>query len=111
MKNNLKNNPDLKYNIDKYLQPEHKPSKIASARHDYKATAITSGKSKMANLMAYVNGVGQQVQHFFFVFTAAMMIGGATSGASGTVSDSEWSNTLIFSEYIKLTCLITYYSE
>ena len=110
MKNNLKNNPDLKSNIDKCLQPEHKPPKIASASHDYKATAITSGKSKMSNLMVYVNGVGQQVQ-YFFVFTAAMMIGGATPGASGTVSDSEWSNTLIFSEYIRLTCLITYFYE
>ena len=108
MKNNLKNNPDLKYNIDKCLQPEHKPPKIASARHDYKTMAITSGKSKMSNLI--VNGVGQQVR-YFFVFTAAMMIGDANPGASGTVSDSDWSNTLIFSEYIRLTCLITYYSE
>ena len=41
----------------------------------------------------------------FFVFPGARMIDGlldgATPGANGTVSDSGWSNSHIFSEYMK----------
>ena len=104
VKNNLKNKPHLIYNVDeKSLQPEHKPPKIVSAKH-YKAQAVTSGKSKMSTLIGCVNGAGQQVPPFF-VFPGARMtdslMEGATPGADGTVSESGWSNTQIFSEYMQ----------
>ena len=64
----------------------------------------------MPTLIDCVNGVGQQVPPFFVFSDARMLDGlmeGATPGASRTVSDSGWSNTLIFSEYMK-THLINY---
>ena len=57
----------------------------------------------MSTLIGCVNGAGQQVPPFF-VFPGARMIDGlldgATPGANGTVSDSGWSNSHIFSEYL-----------
>ena len=50
------------------------------------------------------NSVGQQVPPFF-VFPGKRMqeglLEGASSGASGTMSESGWSNTEIFSQYMQ----------
>ena len=58
----------------------------------------------MTTLIGCVNGVGQQVPPFF-VFPGARMIDslleGASPGAAGTVSETGWSNTDIFSDYMK----------
>ena len=58
----------------------------------------------MTTLIDCVNGVGQQVPPFF-VFPGARMIDslleGASPGAAGTVSETGWSNTEIFSDYMK----------
>ena len=104
IKHGIKDKPHLIYNVDeKSLQPEHKPPKIVSAKHS-KTQAVTSGRSKMTTLIGCVNGVGQQVPPFF-VFPGARMIDslleGASPGAAGTVSETGWSNTEIFSDYMK----------
>ena len=58
----------------------------------------------MTTLIGCVNGVGQQVPSFF-VFPRARMIDslveGASLGAAGTVSETGWSNTEVFSDYMK----------
>lgn len=96
--------PHLMYNIDeKGLSTDHKPPKIISGKHS-KAQAVTSGRSQTTTLIGCVNGIGQQIPPYF-IFPGARMIDslldGATPGASGTVSPTGWSNTEIFSMYMK----------
>ena len=59
------------------------------------------------------NGIGQQVPPFF-VFPGKRMqeglLEGASAGASGTISESGWSNTEIFSQYMQEN-LIKYLPE
>ena len=97
------NKPHLIYYVDeKSFQPEHKPPKIISAKHS-KTQAVTSGRSKITTLIGCVNGVGQQVP-LFFVFSGSRTIDslleGASTEAAGTVSESGWSNTVMFSDYV-----------
>ena len=103
-KYNLTDKPQCIYNVDeKGLQAEHKPPKIVSGKN-YKAQAVTSGKSKNTTVIGCVNGVGQQVPPYF-VFPGSRMLDslmeGATPGATGTVSETGWSNTEIFEDYKK----------
>ena len=92
------------FNIDeKVLSTEHKPPRIVTGSQ-YKAQTITGGKSKTTNVISGVNGVGQQVPHFF-VFPGKMMqeglLEGASASVSGTMFETGWSNTEIFSQYIQ----------
>jgi hypothetical protein len=96
--------PHLMYNVDeKGLNSEHKPPKIVSGKH-HKVQAVTSGRSKTVTVIGCVNAVGQQVPPYF-VFPGARMIDslmeGATPGSSATVTQSGWSNTEVFSTYMK----------
>ena len=65
----------------------------------------------MTTLIGCVNGVWRQVPHFF-VFPRARMIDLLLEGASpreaGTVSETGWSNTEIFSDYMKNHLLSSY---
>jgi hypothetical protein len=103
-KYNLKDKPGHIYNVDeKGLNLEHKPPKIIAGAH-YKAQAVTAGRSKTVTVIGGGNAVGHQVPPFF-IFPGIRMqpalLDGATPGASGTVSESGWSNTEIFSTYMK----------
>ena len=103
-KYNLKDKPNYIFNIDeKGLSTEHKPPKIVTGSL-YKAQAITGGKSKTTTVIGGGNGVGQQIPPFF-VFPGKRMqeglLEGASAGVSGTMSESGWSNTEIFSQYMQ----------
>ena len=103
-KYNLRDKPNYIFNIDeKGLSTEHKPPKIVTGSL-YKAQAITGGKSKTTTLIGGGNGVGQQIPPFF-VFPGKRMqeglLEGASAGVSGTMSESGWSNTEIFSQYMQ----------
>ena len=103
-KYNLKDKPNYIFKIDeKGLSTEHKPPKIVTGSL-YKAQAITGGKSKTTTVIGGGNGVGQQIPPFF-VFPGKRMqeglLEGASAGVSGTMSESGWSNTEIFSRYMQ----------
>ena len=65
---------------EKGLQAEHKPPKIVSGKN-YKAQAVTSGKSKTTTVIGCVNGVGQQVPPYF-VFPGSRMLDSLMEGAT-----------------------------
>jgi len=103
-KYHLTDKPSRIYNIDeKGLSTNHKPPKIVTGKA-YKAQAVTAGKSHTVTLIGGGNASGQQIPPYF-IFPGARMhaslLEGSTPGTYGTVSDSGWSNTDIFSHYIK----------
>ncbi|XP_053376483.1 uncharacterized protein LOC128547533 [Mercenaria mercenaria] len=102
-KYNLKDKPHCIYNInEKGLSLEHKPPKIVTGTH-YKPQAVTCGKSKTVTVIGGGNAVGNQVPPFFVFPGVRMLPGlleGCTSGTSGTVSESGWSNTEVFTKYM-----------
>ena len=103
-KYNLHDKPHSIFNIDeKGLSLEHKPPKIVAGKH-YKAQAVTAGRSKTVTLIGCVSDVGQQIPPFF-IFPGARMISelmeDASPGAFGTVTQSGWSNTVVFEDYMK----------
>ena len=85
------------------MSADHKPPKIVSGS-SYKPQAVTSGKSQTITLIGAGNALGQQVPPFF-VFPGKRLVDGLLDGASpgvtGAMSDSGWSNTDIFTSYIK----------
>jgi hypothetical protein len=103
-KHNFKERPHAIYNIDeKGLSTDHKPPRIVSGS-SYKTQAVTSGKSQTITIIGAGNALGQQVPPYF-VFPGKRfvdgLLDGASPGATGTMSDSGWSNTNIFTSYIK----------
>ncbi|XP_060594276.1 uncharacterized protein LOC132748679 [Ruditapes philippinarum] len=103
-KYNLLNKPHRIYNIDeKGLSTEHKPPKVIGGKFS-KSQAVTSGRGKTVTLIGCANGVGQVIPPYF-VFPGARMLDslldGATAGADGDVSESGWSNSQIFCNYIQ----------
>lgn len=104
VKYNLKDKPSKVFNVDeKGLSTDHKPPKVVAGKYN-KTQAITSGKSQTTTVIGCVNGIGQQVPPFF-IFPGARMVDGLMDGCSpgsrGTVSATGWSNTEIFSQYMK----------
>lgn len=102
--NNLLKRPEAIYNVDeKGLLTNHKPPKIVTGAV-YKAQAVTSGKSQTVTVIGGVNAMGNQVPPFF-IFPGKRMLPelleGASAGATGVVSESGWSNTDIFTQYMK----------
>ena len=103
-KYNLKDKPNYSFNIDEKGQStEHKPPRIVTGSQ-YKAQAITGGKSTTTTVIGSGNGAGQQVPPFF-VFPGKRMQEGlledASAGVSGTMSESRWSNIEIFRQYMQ----------
>ena len=96
--------PQCIFNIDeKGLSAEHKPPKIIAGKM-YKAQAVTSGKAQNVTLIGCVNAAGQQIPPYFIFPGKRMMdslLDGATPGADGTVTESGWSNSDTFTEYMK----------
>ena len=103
-KYNLKERPDLIYNIDeKGISCEHKPPYIVCNR-SLKAQAITSPRSSKTTLIAMGNALGNYVPPFFIFPGARMRDGlmkGATAGAKGTVSPTGWSNSDTFKLFLQ----------
>ena len=98
-KYNLKDRPDLIYNIDeKGISTEHKPPYVVCSRQ-LKAQAITSPRSANTTKICMGDALGNYV-HPFFVFPGARMwedlLKGASPGSKGTVSPSGWSNSATF---------------
>ena len=85
------------------MSTEHKPPKIVSGKA-YKPQAVTPGKSQTVTIIGAGNTIGHQVPPFFIFPGKPMndsLMQGSSTGAAGTMSDSGWSNTEIFSRYVR----------
>lgn len=103
-KYHLKDKPGRIYNVDeKGLSLNHKPPKILTGK-TYKAQAVTGGKSQTVTVIGGGNALGHQIPPYF-VFPGVRMqpgfLDGATPGVSANMSESGWSNTDIFHDYMQ----------
>jgi len=98
------NNPQRIYNVDETgIQPEHRPPNVIAAKGS-KPPAITSPRSTTVTVMGCASASGHSIPPFF-IFKGKRhnddLMKGATPGARYTMSDSGWSNTAVFQEYIQ----------
>ena len=103
-KYNLCDKPQNIYNIDETgLQPEHRPPNVI-ANPNTKPQAITSPRSTTTTLIGCANALGNALPPFF-VFKGKRynpeLMKGATTGAEGVMSESGWSNSDIFKQYLQ----------
>ena len=102
-KYHLKVKPHHIYNVDeKGLQTEHSPPYVVGSKEGH-APAVTASRSALATVTGCGNSIGTHVPPYF-VFKCARMrselLSGNTPGADGIVSDSGWSNSEIFQQYL-----------
>ncbi|XP_045206592.2 uncharacterized protein LOC123558800 [Mercenaria mercenaria] len=101
--NDLMDKPECIYNFDeKGVQTEHAPPYIVTAMS--RTEAINSTRSSITTILGCGNALGTQIPPFF-VFKGQRMrkelLEGSTPGSSGTVTDSGWSNSDVFLEYLQ----------
>lgn len=104
LKYDLKVKPHLIYNVDeKGIAQDHKPPYIVAGK-DYHPQSVTAGRSKTTTILGCGSASGVAVPTYF-VFAGKRMLPelmtGATPEAAETVSDSGWSNSSIFREYLQ----------
>lgn len=102
--NNLMDKPHLIFNVDeKGISVDHKPPHVVSSS-DTRPPAVTSGKGQTVTIIGGGSASGMQIPPFF-VFPGKRMnpdlLQGASPGASGTVSETGWSNSAIFRQYLE----------
>ena len=103
-KNNLKDKPHCIYNIDqKCLSPEHTPPKVI-VDSSAQSPAVTSERDNTTTIIGAGNASGTQIPPYL-VFAGQRMrqelLQGCTTGTSGNVSPTGWSNTEIFKTYLE----------
>ena len=98
----LSDKPELIYNIDeKGVNCEHKPMQVL-CKTDQKPQAVTSQRETVT-LIAAGNAIGTCIPPFFVFKGRRMMpslLNNVSSGTSGIVSRSGWSNTEVFKMYL-----------
>jgi hypothetical protein len=103
-KYNLLDKPERIFNVDeKGLSTTHKAPHVIAAT-DSKPPAVTSGDRTLFTVLGCGNAQGQYVPPFF-VFPGARMrqelLEGKSTGTSGDVTESGWSNSIIFKKYLE----------
>ncbi|XP_052097897.1 uncharacterized protein LOC127732747 [Mytilus californianus] len=102
-KYNLQDKPHLIFNIDeKGITLNHKPPNVVSGI-ECNTSSVTSGRSSTTTILGCGSASGFAVPPYFVFEGKRMMnelMNGATPGAVGAVSDSGWSNTNIFRQYL-----------
>ena len=103
-KYNLKERPHLIYNVDeKGITLNHTPPHVVAEINSC-PPAVTSGKSSTITILGCGSASGVAVPPYF-VFPGVRMrselLEGATPGANGDVSESGWSNSGIFKQYLE----------
>ena len=99
----LKDKPHCIYNVDeKGIQTEHSPPYIVT---DGKSIpAITSSRSATTTILGCGNALGTMLPPYY-VFKGKRfrdeLLSGSTTGAQGCVSDSGWSNTKVFHDFLE----------
>ncbi|CAC5406516.1 unnamed protein product [Mytilus coruscus] len=102
-KYNLQDEPHLIFNIDeKGITLNHKPPNAVSGI-ECNTSSVTSERSSTTTILGCGSASGFAVPPYFVFEGKRMMnelMNGATPGAVDTVSDSGWSNTNIFRQYL-----------
>ena len=96
--------PGLIYNIDESgFSPEHTPPKLACQKGQT-PNFISSPRSTTVTCIGACNAIGNSIPPFL-IFKGKRMLEdlteGATPGCGFGVSDSGWSNSLLFQNYLK----------
>lgn len=102
-KHGLMDRPEFIYNFDeKGVQTEHAPLHIVTGRSRTQTT--TANSSAIIIILGGGNALGTQIPPYF-VFKGKRMrkelLEGSTHGSDGTVSDSGWSNSDVFLQYLQ----------
>ena len=104
LKYGLNDKPQLIYNLDETgLQPEHRPPNVI-APPESKPQAITSPRSTTVTLIGCANAIGNSLPPYFVFKGKRFMpelLKGASTGAKAVMSDSGWSNSTIFRQYLE----------
>lgn len=100
----LLNKPQFIYNLDETgLQPEHRPPNIIG-NPKTKCQAITSPRSTTTTLIGCINALGHALPPYF-VFKGKRfnpdLLKGSCVGTKGVMSDSGWSNSQLFQQYLE----------
>ncbi|KAH3708958.1 hypothetical protein DPMN_068417 [Dreissena polymorpha] len=101
----LENRPDLIFNMDETgISPEHRPPNIIAPSNE-KPHSVTSPRSATTTLIACANAAGSNIPPYF-VFKGKRfnedLMQGASAGAGYAMSDSGWSTTTVFQDYLKI---------
>ena len=113
-KYNLLDKPERIFNVDeKGLSTTDKAPHVISAT-DSKPPAVTSGDRTLVTVLGCGNAQGQHVPPFF-VFPGARMrqelLEGKSTGASGDVTESGWSNSIIFKSISRIIYWSSYLKD
>ena len=102
-KYNLMDAPHRIFNVDETsLSPEHKPPSVIGPR-ETPPPAITSPRSSTTTLISCCSATGQVIPPFFVFMgnrSTPDLMAGALPGSAHTMSDSGWSNSTIFENYL-----------
>jgi hypothetical protein len=103
-KYNLKEKPQHMYNIDeKGISENYNPPKVVGDKH-VTPVSVTSGMSGTVTVLGSGNALDTAIPPYFVFMGKRMrseLLEGATPGASGTVSETGWSNSTVFRKYLE----------
>lgn len=103
-KYDLIEHPERIYNIDETgFQNVHSPPKVV-AGHKGKPPAVTSPRGATTTVISCGSAIGTALPPFFIFKGKRLMaelLEGSLPGTQATVSDSGWSNSLIFKKYLQ----------
>ena len=96
--------PEYIWNIDETgLMMEHNPRRVMCEKGST-PQAITSNRGKTVTIIACGSASGNRLPPYY-IFPGKRwipdLLTGATPGAAGTVTESGWSNSLVFIEYLE----------
>lgn len=102
--NGLLDKPENIWNIDETgLVMEHSPSKVVCGK-GAAPQSVTSNRGQTVTIIASGNAAGCRIPPFY-VFPGKRwndnLLEGATTGAAGTMSESGWSNSQVFIEFLE----------
>ena len=84
------------------VSPSHTPQKIVAEKNK-KPAAIVSGRKTTTTVLACGNAIGNSIPPFLIYkgkrFDEQLKVG-STPGTRVTLSDSGWSNSVLFKEYL-----------
>lgn len=103
LKQNVLDKPHRIFNVDeKGISLDHKPPHIVSCSDG--PLAVTTGKSKTITILGCGSAGGVAIPPYF-IFPGKRMIpellAGSSPGTDGTVTESGWSNSSVFRDYLQ----------
>ena len=100
--NDLIDKPECIYNFDeKGVLTEHRPPKVIAGAGP--VPAVTSNRSAITTILSCGNALGTQIPPYFIFKGQRMspeLLSDSSHGASGTVTETGWSNSEVFLKYL-----------